>query len=205
MSASALLVFALIYALAVATPGPGIAAVIARALGRGARGAPAFIGGFLVGDLLWFSLAALGLAVLAQRAHTVFVVVRFAGAAYLLYLAWRLWRAQPGSFGARSELPRESNLQVFLGSLALTLGNPKTMVFFLAVLPTVVDLAHLSAAAFLLIALVILIVLPAVLGAYTLFAARARQRLSQPRTVRWLQRGTGAVLAGAAVAVAARS
>ena len=205
MSAYALLVFALIYGLAVATPGPGIAAVIARALGRGSHGAPAFILGFLVGDLLWFTLAALGLAVLAQRAHAVFVVVRFAGAAYLLYLAWRLWRAPPGSFGARSGVPPESNLQVFLGSLALTLGNPKTMVFFLAVLPTVVDLAHLGASGFLGIALVIVLVLPAVLGAYTLFAARARERLSQPRTVRWLQRGTGAVLAGAAVAVAARS
>jgi|ERR1700722_6086661 len=205
MSLYALLVFALIYALAVATPGPGIAAVIARALGRGAHGAVAFIGGFLAGDLIWFSLAALGLAVLAQRAHTVFVVVRFAGAAYLLYLAWRLWRAPPGSFGSRSGVPPEKNLQVFLGSLALTLGNPKTMVFFLAVLPTVVDLAHLSAAGFLAIALVIVLILPAVLGAYTLFAARARARLSQPRTVRWLQRGTGAVLAGAAVTVATRS
>jgi threonine/homoserine/homoserine lactone efflux protein len=205
MSLYALLGFALIYALAVATPGPGIAAVIARALGRGAHGAPAFIGGFLAGDLIWFTLAAFGLAVLAQRAHTVFVVVRFAGAAYLLYLAWRLWRAPPGTFGARAAAPPEKNLQVFLGSLALTLGNPKTMVFFLAVLPTVVDLTRLRASGFFAIALVILLVLPAVLGVYTLFATRARERLSQPRTVRWLQRGTGAVLAGAAVAVAARS
>jgi threonine/homoserine/homoserine lactone efflux protein len=205
MSVYSLLVFALIYGLAVATPGPGIAAVIARALGRGMHGAPAFIGGFLAGDLIWFSLAALGLAVLAQRAHTLFVVVRFAGAAYLLYLAWRLWRAPPGTFGARLAAAPEKNLQVFLGALALTLGNPKTMVFFLAVLPTVVDLAHLRVAGFLGIALVMALVLPAVLGAYTLFAARARERLSQPRTARWLQRGTGAVLAGAAVAVAIRS
>jgi threonine/homoserine/homoserine lactone efflux protein len=205
MSAYALLGFALIYALAVATPGPGIAAVIARALGRGTHGAAAFIAGFLVGDLVWFTLAAFGLAVLAQRAHAVFVVVRIAGAVYLLYLAWRLWRAPPGSFGAGPGAAPERSLQVFLGSLALTLGNPKTMVFFLAVLPTVVDLAHLRGSGFLAIALVIVLVLPAVLGAYTLFATRARARLSQPRTVRWLQRGTGAVLAGVAVAVAVRS
>jgi threonine/homoserine/homoserine lactone efflux protein len=95
-------------------------------------------------------------------------------------------------------------LQLFLGSLALTLGNPKTMVFFLAVLPTVVELNRLSAVGFLLMALVIAIVLPAVLGAYTVFAARARARLSRPGTVRWVQRGTGAVMAGAAIAVATR-
>jgi threonine/homoserine/homoserine lactone efflux protein len=69
----------------------------------------------------------------------------------------------------------------------------------------VVDLAHLGAAGFLGVTLVIVLVLPGILGAYTLFAARARARLSQPRTVRWLQRATGAVLAGAAVAVAVRS
>ncbi len=204
MSASGLLLFCLIYALAVATPGPGVAAVIARALGRGHEGAAAFIGGFVAGDLVWFSCAALGLAVLAQQAHTVFVLVRFAGALYLLYLAWRLWRAPAGTLAAAAPPRREPGLQVFLGSLALTLGNPKTMVFFLAVLPTVVDLGHLRLGGFLMIALVILVVLPAVLGAYTIGAARARARLARPGTVRWLQRGTGVVLAGAAVAVATR-
>jgi threonine/homoserine/homoserine lactone efflux protein len=55
-----------------------------------------------------------------------------------------------------------------------------------------------------MIAGVILVVLPLVLGSYTVFAARARARLSRPQTVRWLQRGTGAVMAAAAVAVATR-
>ena len=204
MSAYGLLVFSLIYALAVATPGPGVAAILARALGRGVAGAPAFIGGFVAGDLLWFTLAALGLAVLAQRAQALFVGVRFAGALYLLYLAWRLWRAPPGALDPALAPPRESALQLFLGGLALTLGNPKTMVFFLAVLPTVVDLAHLTRGGFLKIAAVIIVVLPAVLGSYTVFAARARARLARPQTARWLQRGTGAVMAAAAVAVATR-
>src|SRR6478672_164883 len=155
MSAYGLLIFALVYALAVATPGPGIAAVIARGLGRGTHGAPAFIAGFLVGDLIWFTLAALGLAVLAERAHTLFVGVRFAGAAYLLYLAWRLWQAPAAELDTTQVPRRERPLQTFL-------------------------------------------------GAYTLFAARARVRLTRPQTVRWIQRGTGAVMAGAAVAVATR-
>ena len=93
MSLSGLSVFALVYVLAVASPGPGVAAIVARALGRGTKGMPAFITGFLVGDLIWFTLAATGLAMLAQQAYVVFVVVKFAGAAYLLYLAYRLWTA----------------------------------------------------------------------------------------------------------------
>jgi threonine/homoserine/homoserine lactone efflux protein len=204
MSLYGLVVFLLVYVLAVAAPGPGIAAVVARALGRGTGGATAFIAGFLVGDLLWFALAAAGLAVLAHRAHAVFLAIRYLGAAYLLYLAWRLWTAPAEALETGQAARRERPLQVFLGSLALTLGNPKTMVFFLAVLPTVVELNRLSASGFLAMALVIAIVLPAVLGAYTLFAAGARSRLSRPGTVRWVQRGTGAVMAGAAIAVATR-
>jgi threonine/homoserine/homoserine lactone efflux protein len=204
MSAYGLLIFSLVYALAVASPGPGVAAVLARALGRGLAGAPAFIAGFLVGDLFWFTLAAAGLAVLAKTAYTLFLVIRYAGAAYLLYLAWRLWTTPARALEDAGTGRRERPLQLFLGTLALTLGNPKTMVFFLAVLPTVVELKRLTVGGFLEIALVISVVLPAVLGAYAVFAARARARLSRPETVRWLQRTTGAVMAGAAVAVATR-
>jgi threonine/homoserine/homoserine lactone efflux protein len=204
MSFYGLAAFALVYALAVASPGPGVASVVARALGRGVSGAPAYIAGFLIGDLVWFTLAAAGLAVLAHSAYTVFLVIRYLGAAYLLYLAWRLWHAPAATLATAQAPPRERRLQLLLGSLALTLGNPKTMVFFLAVLPTVVELNRLTRAGFLAMALVIACVLPAVLGAYTLFAARARARLARPETVRWVQRGTGAVMAGAAIAVATR-
>ena len=202
MTLYGLAAFALVYALAVATPGPGVAAVLARAIGHGAQGAAAFIAGFLVGDLLWLTCAVSGLAVLAKSAYGVFVAVRYLGAAYLFYLAWRLWRAAPGTLMRPKGAQGERSWRLFLGSLALTLGNPKTMVFFLAVLPSVVDLRRLTLLGYGEIVLVIVCVLPAVLGSYTLCAARARARLSQPTTVRWMQRGTGAVLAGAAVAVA---
>src|ERR1700716_544526 len=132
MSLYGLSVFSLVYMLAVASPGPGVAAVVARAVGRGTRGAPAFIAGFIVGDLTWFTLAATGLAMLAQVAYTAFVVVKFAGAAYLLYLAYRLWTAPAAPHTNAQPERRERPYQLFMGTLALTLGNPKTMVFFLA-------------------------------------------------------------------------
>lgn len=204
MSFYGLSVFFLAYALAVASPGPGVAAIVARALGRGTRGAPAFIAGFLAGDLAWYTVAATGLAMLAHTAYAVFLVIKYAGAAYLLYLAYRLWTAPVKSLTEAEVEKRERPLQLFLGSLSLTLGNPKTMVFFLAVLPTVVELKTLTVAGFLEIALVISLVLPAVLLAYTYFAARARRHFSRPQSVRWLQRGTGAVMVGAALTVASR-
>jgi threonine/homoserine/homoserine lactone efflux protein len=204
MSLYGLAVFALVYSLAVATPGPAVAALIARVLGRGTQGIAAFIAGFMLGDLVWFTLAATGLAVVAKTAYTVFVVLKFAGAAYLLYLAWRLWTAPPAAMAEGAEPRRERPFQLFLGALALNSGNPKTMVFFLAILPTVVELNQLTVGRFAAMAAVMCCVLPTVCFSYVFFAGRARKHLSRPESVRWVQRGTGAIMAGAAIAVATR-
>ncbi|HEY5863487.1 MAG TPA: LysE family translocator [Casimicrobiaceae bacterium] len=202
MSLYGLALYCLVYALSVASPGPGVAAVVARSLTRGARGAPAFIAGFLVGDLIWLTVAATGLAAIAQTAQLLFAAVKYAGAAYLLYLAWRMWIAP-------AETPREAEVdasqkpfRLFLASLSLTLGNPKTMVFFLALLPTVVRLEDLTLAGFLEIAALSALILPLVLGAYVVAAVRARRLLQSPRAVRLVNRGGATVMAGAAVAVA---
>jgi threonine/homoserine/homoserine lactone efflux protein len=205
MSLYGLLVFSAVYALAVASPGPGVAAIIARSLASGTRGAPAFIAGFLVGDLIWFAFAATGLAALAQSAHTVFVVVKYAGAAYLLYLAYRLWTA-PAVVAQEAPAMEKGQkpLQLFLASLTLTLANPKTMVFFLALLPTVVPLERLTLLGFLEMVAAICVLLPLTLGAYVVLADRARRVFKSAAAIRRINRGSGAVMACAAVAVATR-
>src|SRR5271165_767117 len=141
MSWYGLVSFCAIYMVAVATPGPGVAAVIARGLARGPQGAAAFIAGFVVGDLIWFLGAALGLSALAQTAHTAFVVVKYLGAAYLIFLDYKLWSA-PAARLAPIDAPdaEQRSLNLFLGSFTLTMGNPKAMIFYVALLPTVVDM-----------------------------------------------------------------
>ncbi len=201
MTLYGLALYCLVYTLAVASPGPGVAAVVARSLARGARGAPAFIAGFLVGDLIWLTVAATGLAALAQTAYVVFAAVKYAGAAYLLYLVWRMWTAPAKEIDSEEVESSQQPPRLFLGSLMLTLGNPKTMVFFLALLPTVVRLEDLSLTGLLAIAAASAILLPLVLGAYVVAAVRARQLLQSPRAVRLVNRGSATVIAGAAVAV----
>jgi threonine/homoserine/homoserine lactone efflux protein len=199
---SGFIVFCVVYALAVATPGPGVAAVLARSLARGSQGAGAFIAGFALGDLVWFTLAATGLAAIAERAQPLFLVLKYAGASYLVYLAYRLWTAPARPLEEKPLQLSQEPSRLFLGSLVLTLGNPKTMIFFLALLPTVVDLSTLSAVSYLEIAVAILVILPLVLGSYVLAASRARRFFRSTRAVRMLNRGTGTAMAGAAVAVA---
>jgi threonine/homoserine/homoserine lactone efflux protein len=196
--------FCAVYLLAVATPGPGVAAVIARSLTHGMRGAPAFIAGFLVGDLIWFAAATAGLAALAQTAQTIFLAVRYAGAVYLLYLAYRLWTAPAQPLEVGDIHGSQRPLRLFLGSLSLTLGNPKPMIFFVALLPTVVHLRALHLEGYLLIACAVTIILPLVLCAYALAASRARRFFQKPSSIRLLNRGAGTAMAGAAVVVAAQ-
>jgi threonine/homoserine/homoserine lactone efflux protein len=204
MSLYGLLTFCAVYALAVATPGPGIAAVIARSLAHGFRGAPAFVAGFIVGDLAWFAIAATGLAALAKTAESVFVAIKWAGVAYLLYLAWKLWTAPAERVAVAEDDGRQHGWRAFLASLTLTLANPKAILFFLALLPTVIDLASMNTLRFLEISLAMAIVMPIVMFSYVFLAARARELFTTPKAVRRLNRSSGVAMAGAAVVVATR-
>lgn len=204
MPLSSLALFAAVYAVAVASPGPGVFALVARVLARGTRGVPAFIAGFLVGDLLWFSIAATGFALLAQSFAALFIGIRYLGAAYLAYLAWRAWTA-PVEPISGEPVHGESGARLFLGGLALTLGNPKVVLFFLALLPTVMDLEHLTPLGMIEIAATIVAVLSATLTAYAVAAIRVRRLFVSVGARRAINRGAGTVMAGAAIAVAVRS
>jgi threonine/homoserine/homoserine lactone efflux protein len=202
MTWSGLLVFCSAYVLAVASPGPGVAAIVARVLGRGLTGIWAFILGFVVGDLIWFILAVAGLAVIAKTFAAVFVAVKWAGAAYLLWLAWKMWTSRPVSVAEGAAPPAdEPPGRLFLASLSLTLGNPKVIVFFMALLPSLVDLTTLGWLGILEIVALIAVVISSVLGAYALAAARARTLFRSSRALRLLNRATGTIMAGAAVAI----
>jgi threonine/homoserine/homoserine lactone efflux protein len=101
MTLAGLVTFATVYFVALAMPGPGVTALIARVLARGTRGAAAFIAGEVLGGFLWFAIAATGLAMLATAFAAVFVAIRYVSAAYLLYLAWKFWSAPAVAVAAR--------------------------------------------------------------------------------------------------------
>jgi threonine/homoserine/homoserine lactone efflux protein len=199
---TSLIIFAVVYFVAVATPGPGVAALIARVLGQGLQGVAPFIAGYFVADMIWLTLAATGLAVIAKTFAGVFVAIKLAGAAYLLYLAWKMATAPV----ALADAPRAASRgwRAFLASLSLTLGNPKVMVFFLSIMPLVVDVRTLTMAALLELGAVCGAVIFSTLALYALAADRARAFLSSTRAMRFVHRAAGGLMAGVAVAVATR-
>ena len=204
MSFSSWLLFIGVYLVATATPGPGIAALVARVLGQGLAGITPFVAGYVVGDLVWFSVAATGLAVLAHEFAWVFTAIRWAGVAYLLYLAWTMWRARVGTAEIGPVARGAGGWRLFFGTLSLTLGNPKVIVFFVSIMPLVVDLDALNATTAIEIAATMICVLASVLLTYAFAANRARALFRSSRAMKMVNRGAAGVMAGAALAIAAR-
>ena len=110
------------------------------------NGAVAFTAGVALGDVVWLTVAILGLAVVAQTFQGVFLAIKYAGVAYLLYLAWKLWTAPVESRDVAADTSDVKPVRLFLAGLAVTLGNPKVMVFYLALLPNIIDLHARDAA-----------------------------------------------------------
>ena len=204
MTLADLILFAGALIVGAASPGPGIAALVARVLARGRAGAVAFTAGLAIGDVVWLAAAVAGLSALAQAFAGVFALVKYAGAAYLLYLGWKLWTTPALDDAALRAAPAERPSRLFAAGLAVTLGNPKVMVFYLALIPSLLDVTAIGLLAFAELAAVALGVLALVFGSYIVLALRARRLLSSPRAVRAVNRATGAVMAGAAVAIATR-
>lgn len=203
MTFSALLIFAGVYALAVFSPGPGVAAVVARAMATGTRRTLPFILGIVIGDLVWFGFVVGGLAAVAQNFHIVFRIIQYAGAAYLLWLASKLWTAPATSPEAQNYVKGEG-WRLLASGCSLTLGNPKTMVFFVAILPQVVSIETMSAFTIAELCVLMAIILAAIMLFYSVLADRARRFIGSPKQMQMVNRATGGVLAGVAAAIAAR-
>ncbi len=203
MELTALLIFAGALAVAAGSPGPSIAALVARVLSNGYRDVLPFLAAMWVGEAIWLGLAVWGLASLAETFHAAFVVLKWAGVAYLLYLAWKMWNA-PATLNTAAIPRRSSGLKMFAAGFAITLGNPKIMVFYLSLLPTIIELVQITVVGWLELTATMLLVLIAIDLAWVLFAARARLLLKSPAAVRIANRLSAGMMAGAATAIATK-
>ncbi|MGN6550193.1 MAG: LysE family translocator [Pararhizobium sp.] len=204
MPLTSLVAFAGALLFAAAAPGPSIGALVARVLARGIRDVLPFLLAMWVGEAVWLALAVCGMSAIAQAFGALFLIIKLAGVAYLIFLAWKMWTAPPvPAETPAADLPRTSALRMFAVGMAVTLGNPKIMVFYMALLPTFVDLTRVGLGGFAeLLATAIGVLLVVHFGWMTL-ASRARRLLSSRRAVRLVNRGSAAVMAGAAVAMVA--
>jgi threonine/homoserine/homoserine lactone efflux protein len=204
MDLSAILLFAAVLAVAIATPGPTVAVLVARVLTLGPARNIGFAIGLVLGDVAWLAAAVFGLAAVAEQAHEIMLALKYVGAGYLIYLAYRMWTA-PAANPMSGAPERKQRLGPVAGGLAMAISNPKTMLFYLALLPNLVPLADISLATFAELVALLTVVYSAVLAAYMISASYARRLITSPRTVRYANRGSAVMMAGTAAVVASRS
>ncbi len=186
------------------TPGPGVFATVARSLASGFPQAAAVAAGIVCGDLFFLLLAIYGLSAIAELLGTFFLVIKYLGGLYLIFSGLRIWFSPARQRGMHTaHEPTISPGKNFTSGLAITLGNPKVILFYLGFLPTFLDLRHLDTMEVLLCATIVCLVLGSVLLGYGYGAARARSLFKSRRSLKNLNRGSGAIMmAGGSVILA---
>ncbi|MEJ1157711.1 LysE family translocator [Prosthecomicrobium sp. N25] len=180
-------------------PGPTILLVVSYALGQGLRTAAPMAVGVALGDLTSMTLSMLGLGALLAASATVFTVVKWAGAAYLVWLGVKLWRAG-GHLEAAPRTGAAPALRMVAHAWLVTALNPKSITFFVAFLPQFLDPAANFATQMLVFeATFVLLAFANALG-YAAVAGRARNLVRREGVLRTLNRAGGTLLIGAGIA-----
>ncbi len=197
---SILALFSTMFVLAM-IPSPSVFAVVGRAVASGFIHGAITTAGIVAGDFIFILLTLLGLWTLAETMGSVFVLVKYLGAIYLIYLGIGLWRTRP-RLQEIDAIAKVSWLSNFMAGLLITLSDPKAMLFYASFLPAYVDLYSLSG---LEIGGIMGIAIVAVGGAklvYAYGAHRARVLFKDARLQTLLNGLAGIALAGTGIFLA---
>lgn len=183
-------------------PGPTVLLVVSYALGQGWRAAMPMAAGVALGDFTAMTLSMLGLGALLAASASVFTVLKWVGAAYLIYLGIKLWRAGD-ALQAEPRSDAASAAKMLGHAWLVTALNPKSITFFVAFLPQFLDPAGDFWLQMLVFEATFLVLAAANAAGYALVAGKARQAVANPRVIRAVNRTGGALLVGAGVVTAA--
>lgn len=194
--------FAVASAIMLAIPGPTILLVVSYALSHGRRVASATVAGVALGDFTAMTASMLGVGALLATSAALFTALKWVGAAYLVYLGIKLWRA-PVEDGAIPQAEKETNARrIFLHAYVVTALNPKSIIFFVAFLPQFLDPAAPALTQMVVFETTFVILATLNAAAYALLASMARGAIRKPSVQRIVNRTGGSLLIGAGMLAA---
>jgi len=193
------LAFTAASAILVAIPGPTVLLVISYALAHGRKSATATVLGVGLGDFTSMTASMLGLGAFLLTSATHFTVLKWIGAAYLIYMGVRLWRAPVGPANAAEakETAETKPWRIFLHAYVVTALNPKGIIFFIAFLPQFLNTAQPLLAQMLVFEVTFLVLAITNASLYASMASAARQTIRRPVVQRTVNRVGGSLLIGA--------
>ncbi|MBZ9654348.1 LysE family translocator [Phyllobacterium lublinensis] len=198
MSVEHWLAFVAASAILLAIPGPTILLVISYALGHGRRFAVATVAGVALGDFTAMTASMLGLGALLAASATIFTLLKWVGAAYLIYLGIKLWRAPVARLDGEGAAAQDDKaIRIFLHAYVVTALNPKSIIFFVAFLPQFLDTSRPIFAQMVIFETTFLVLAMLNAGIYALMASMARQTIRKPGVQRIVNRTGGSLMIGA--------
>lgn len=175
------------------TPGPGVFATISRGLASGFNNASFVVLGIVLGDIIFLLLAIFGLSAIASILGEFFILVKYLGGAYLLFLGYKILSSKESETNVQGvhELSWRKN---FLAGLLITLANPKVILFYLGFLPTFVNLQTLTFIDIFIVSTIVTIVLGGVMLGYAYSASGAKKLFKSKSSKRKMNITAGTVM-----------
>lgn len=202
MTLTAFFAYSTAVVLAAMTPGPAMFAVITNGVSRGfARAFTAGLG-VAAGDAVLVTLALLGLVTLVQTFEWIFLILKYAGAAYLIYLGVRMWRS--AAVRAQESEGEDRFTRSFVLGASIALGNPKAILFHASIMPLILDLNAMTFADGLVVVAVVVSANVLTMGSYAALSGRASRWFRTASRMRLMNRVAGGAMIGTGAFIAAR-
>ncbi|RXJ78072.1 lysine transporter [Arcobacter sp. F155] len=175
------------------SPGPGLFAIISNALSSGLKNTSFLVIGMVIGDIVFLLLAIFGLSAIASILGDFFIIVKYIGGMYLLYLGYKIITTKEEETNIKEikSLPWKKN---FIAGLLITLSNPKVIFFYLGFLPTFINLETLTISDIVIVTTLVTIVLSVVLIAYAYSANSAKKLFKSKSAKRKINIVAGSVM-----------
>lgn len=175
------------------SPGPGLFAIISNALSSGLKNTSFLVIGMVIGDIVFLLLAIFGLSAIASILGDFFIIVKYIGGMYLLYLGYKIITTKEEETNIKEikSLPWKKN---FIAGLLITLSNPKVIFFYLGFLPTFINLETLTISDIVIVTTLVTIVLSVVLLAYAYSANSAKKLFKSKSAKRKINIVAGSVM-----------
>lgn len=208
MSPESLPLFAAAIFILAVLPGPGILLTVARALHGGIYHAAFTVVGIVLADIIFILFVTLGLKAIAESLSILFIIIKYLGGAYLIYLGLSLLLNPPTSKAMQASI--EQPIQPFIqtqkkknaffvdiaSGLSITLSNPKAIVFYLSFLPAFVDIPTLQPLDIVIISATVVSIVGGVMMAYAIAAIKTKSLFSTNNSNQWIKKIAGICLIG---------
>ena len=176
-----------------ASPGPGVLGSVSKAVSSGFVSSLFFIGGLVLGDIIFMIMAVLGLSVISQIMGELFFMIKVAGGLYLIYLGIKTLRAKQTARKIEKDSTKD-NLKTSVAGFLVTMGNPKPILFYASVLPTILNINDIKFIDGTIMVLLIALISFAVIGTYCWLASIGRKVMQKKKLFDYVNKGAGVVM-----------